>query len=147
MRRLLAAIVTLGGAVAVLGLVVTLVATVPRPIGATAPPLQCPSTSNAFLSHVCQLAGTTAAWQTMTVSKIGPTPEMYAKLAKAVAAMDTSVCSDAQVMQFMAAGWQMKPDAAVTAKCLAYLQKVTAQGWFEITDSATGDTMRIEISK
>ena len=88
----------------------------PAPVAST-PALAtvvCPPTSSQFLKSVCALASTTSDWQSMVVpaNSVGPTPQIYAKLAVAVLNKDLSACDDDQILAFIAAGSHVTEDAA-----------------------------------
>jgi len=71
---------------------------------------------------------------------------MYAKLAVAVLNSDTSACDDQQVVTFISEGSHVDGKEARSI-CAAYMSKTATQGYFEVSDPATADTIRIEIKR
>jgi hypothetical protein len=110
--------------------------------------LVCPPTTNDFLNSVCAIASANADWHAITVPSddLGPTPQMYAKLAVAVLNGDSSACDDSQITTFIMAGSHANA-AAANGMCTAYFATRQHDGWFEVSDPATADTIRIEMAQ
>ena len=120
---------------------------VPSPISETATTaFVCPPTTNSFINQVCDLASSGDDWRAMNVpsDQVGPTPAMYAKLARAVLSRDTSACDDSQIVAFIVAGSHVD-SATARDTCTTYFASRLRAGWFEISDPATADTIRIRI--
>jgi hypothetical protein len=141
------------GAVIVLAVGAAVFVAMPRFIGLGAgptasdpPPFTCPSSQSAFLTSVCNLSSSSAGWRGISVSSsdVGPTPAMYARLARAVAAGDDSICDDDKTVMFIQYGSHVGKDTAHQI-CVTYIDDHIALGWFEVSDPATAETIRIDM--
>lgn len=117
--------------------------------GATASPLvhTCSNAQTGFLQQVCA-RGVTGAWRGVTIgqSDAGPTPAMYARLARAVSAGDAAVCDDQWSLAFIEGGARLD-QAAAKGMCLNFIRESQQTGSFEIGDPATGETISIGVSR
>ncbi len=104
----------------------------------------CQSLSGAFLTTWCQtLEG--AAPQTLDASKVDSSalPAIYGTVAASLVRGDDAACSDKAVVRWL----EMSLGGSGDTTCLASLKTYRAQGWFAVSDPATGATVVVSLGK
>ena len=88
-------------------------------------------------------------WRAIPVpaGPMGPTPQMFARIARASLDQDLSLCDDPLTIQFAQAGSRVPMDAAAAAAaCVATLRSFTTNGRTEIFDyTSTNNANPLEV--